>query len=80
MTAVKFGPFYPSPWEDFGYDVSNFKGICGHYGKMEEFAALLLSLHKQGTVHFCNIGLLVIVTKGKHDHIMSLLYLGVCLD
>lgn len=48
VTAVNLGPFYPSPWDDFGYDVSNFQSICGHYGKMEDFTALLLSLHKQG--------------------------------
>lgn len=50
MTALNLGPIYPSPREDFGYDIYDFKRVCGHYGTMDDFVALLVALHKQGTV------------------------------
>jgi glycosidase len=49
VSALSLGPMYPSPVKAFGYDVINFKAICpGHYGTMEDFDALRLSLHKSG--------------------------------
>lgn len=52
---MNLGPFYPSPREDFGYDIYDFKSVCGVYGTMDDFATLLVALHKQGTVDNDNI-------------------------
>ncbi|GGF29140.1 alpha-glucosidase [Halobacillus andaensis] len=41
-------PVYPSPNDDNGYDISNFKGIMNEFGTMEDFDELLNEIHKRG--------------------------------
>jgi alpha-glucosidase len=37
--AVWVSPFYPSPMADFGYDVSDYKGVDPVFGSLEDFDA-----------------------------------------
>ncbi len=34
---VWVGPFYPSPWKDGGYDISNYKAVNPRFGTMDDF-------------------------------------------
>jgi alpha-glucosidase len=47
IDAIWFSPFYPSPMFDFGYDVSDFKGIDPVFGTMADFDLLLAEAHKR---------------------------------
>jgi maltose alpha-D-glucosyltransferase/alpha-amylase len=40
-------PFYPSPFRDDGYDISDFKGIHPSYGTLADFKAFLREAHKR---------------------------------
>ncbi|KAI8125284.1 Maltase 2 [Lucilia cuprina] len=42
ITATWLSPIFQSPMVDFGYDISNFKGIHSEYGTMEDFEELIL--------------------------------------
>lgn len=46
--AVWLTPVYPSPFRDFGYDISDFCGIDPGYGTMADFDRLLGLLHQRG--------------------------------
>ena len=46
--AIWFSPLYPSPWEDCGYDVSDYRDIHPAFGSMEDFDRLLSECHKRG--------------------------------
>jgi glycosidase len=48
IDAVWLSPFYPSPQEDFGYDITDFKSINPEYGTMEDFNELLETFHENG--------------------------------
>ncbi len=37
ITAIWISPVYPSPMADFGYDISDYKGIHPLFGSMEDF-------------------------------------------
>jgi alpha-glucosidase len=41
IDAIWISPFYPSPQEDFGYDITNFIEINPEYGTMNDFDELL---------------------------------------
>ena len=41
-------PIYESPFEDAGYDVSDFCAIAPRYGTMEDFSALADAIHARG--------------------------------
>ena len=41
-------PFYPSPNDDNGYDISDYRGIMSIFGKMEDFDELLEKVHARG--------------------------------
>ena len=41
-------PFYPSPYKDDGYDISDFVNIHPDYGTLEDFKALVDAAHERG--------------------------------
>ncbi len=41
-------PIYPSPLKDDGYDIADFYGIADMYGDLEDFRALLSTVHQRG--------------------------------
>jgi alpha-glucosidase len=47
VDAIWISPFYPSPMKDFGYDVSDYRGIHPLFGTMEDFDHLLAELHSR---------------------------------
>jgi alpha-glucosidase len=46
--AVWISPFFTSPMKDFGYDVSDYRGIAPLFGDMEDFDALIARAHELG--------------------------------
>ena len=48
ITAVWISPIYPSPMADFGYDISDYKGIHPMFGNMQDFDELLQLAHSNG--------------------------------
>ena len=47
VSAIWLLPFYPSPWKDDGYDISDYTGIHGAYGNLRDFKRLLREAHKR---------------------------------
>ena len=45
IDAIWFSPFFPSPQEDYGYDISDYKAINPEYGTMTDFDELLAEAH-----------------------------------
>lgn len=45
IKAVWLSPIYPSPMADFGYDISDYKGIHPLFGNMADFDELLEEIH-----------------------------------
>ena len=41
-------PIYPSPMEDFGYDISDYCGVDGIFGTLTDFDQLLKAVHERG--------------------------------
>ena len=37
VDAIWLSPIFPSPMRDFGYDVSNYKGVDPLFGTLEDF-------------------------------------------
>jgi alpha-glucosidase len=48
VDAIWISPIYPSPMKDFGYDVSDYRGIHPLFGSMADFDALLAAAHARG--------------------------------
>ncbi|MCS0497048.1 alpha-amylase family glycosyl hydrolase [Ancylobacter sp. MQZ15Z-1] len=48
VDAVWLSPFYASPQEDFGYDVSDFRTVQPEMGTIEDFERLRDALHERG--------------------------------
>lgn len=46
VTAIWVSPIYPSPMADFGYDISDYRGIHPVFGAMSDFDDLLREAHK----------------------------------
>ncbi|MFP4485092.1 MAG: maltose alpha-D-glucosyltransferase [Spirochaetaceae bacterium] len=47
VSAIWLLPFYPSPWKDDGYDISDYSGIHQAYGTLRDFKRLLKEAHKR---------------------------------
>lgn len=47
ITALWISPVYPSPMADFGYDISDYKGIHPLFGTMQDFDELLAKAHQK---------------------------------
>ncbi len=45
---IWINPIYPSPFIDNGYDISEYQGILGKFGTMEDFDLLLTEAHQAG--------------------------------
>ncbi|HTF81622.1 MAG TPA: alpha-amylase family glycosyl hydrolase, partial [Cytophagales bacterium] len=48
IDALWLSPIFPSPMADFGYDISDYKGIHPMFGSTEDFDALLKEVHNRG--------------------------------
>jgi len=48
ITAIWFSPLYPSPWADYGYDISDYRNIHPAFGTMEDFDRLVAECHGRG--------------------------------
>ncbi len=45
VTALWLLPFYPSPWRDDGYDISDYTSVHPAYGTLEDFQLFLREAH-----------------------------------
>jgi oligo-1,6-glucosidase len=48
VDAVWLNPIYQSPYDDGGYDISDYKQIHQEFGTMDDFDRLLTGLHQRG--------------------------------
>jgi oligo-1,6-glucosidase len=48
VDVVWLSPVYPSPWDDGGYDISDYQGIDKTYGTLADFDRLLAEVHGRG--------------------------------
>jgi glycosidase len=48
VDAVWLSPFYPSPMEDFGYDVADYTDVDPLFGDLADFDSLLEGCHARG--------------------------------
>ncbi len=48
VDAIWLSPFSPSPMKDFGYDVSDYRGVDPDYGTLNDFSNLLQQAHDRG--------------------------------
>src|SRR5438067_13529461 len=47
-TCVWLLPYYPSPWRDDGYDVSDYRGVHPAHGSVQDFRAFVAEAHRRG--------------------------------
>lgn len=45
VSAIWLLPFYPSPWRDDGYDISDYSGVHPAYGSIRDFRRFLNAAH-----------------------------------
>ncbi|MCF8257048.1 MAG: hypothetical protein K9J06_05820 [Flavobacteriales bacterium] len=48
FTAIWFSPFFSSPQQDFGYDISDYRNISPEYGDMAICEKLISEVHRRG--------------------------------
>ncbi|MEA2601952.1 MAG: maltose alpha-D-glucosyltransferase / alpha-amylase [Acidobacteriota bacterium] len=48
VTAIWLLPFYPSPWRDDGYDISDYTSVHPAYGSLEDLKVFLDEAHARG--------------------------------
>jgi maltose alpha-D-glucosyltransferase/alpha-amylase len=47
VTAIWLLPFYPSPFRDDGYDISDYRGIHSSYGTQRDFHTFIREAHRR---------------------------------
>jgi maltose alpha-D-glucosyltransferase/alpha-amylase len=47
VTAIWLLPFFPSPWKDDGYDISDFRNVHSAYGTLRDFQYFLKEAHRR---------------------------------
>ncbi len=47
VTAIWLLPFFPSPWKDDGYDISDFRSVHPSYGTLRDFQAFMKEAHRR---------------------------------
>lgn len=48
VDALWISPFFPSPKKDWGYDVSDYRGVDPEYGTLDDFRELVATAHQKG--------------------------------
>jgi maltose alpha-D-glucosyltransferase / alpha-amylase len=48
VTTLWLLPFFPSPWRDDGYDISDYTSVHPAYGSLRDFQAFLSEAHTRG--------------------------------
>ena len=48
VTCIWLMPFFPSPWRDDGYDISDYESVHPSYGTIDEFRQLMAEAHARG--------------------------------
>lgn len=48
INMIWLSPFYPSPMEDFGYDISDYCNVAEEFGTLDDFKELVHEAHKRG--------------------------------
>jgi oligo-1,6-glucosidase len=48
VDVVWLSPIYPTPWDDGGYDISDYQDVDERFGTLADFDALLASVHRRG--------------------------------
>jgi len=48
VDAIWLSPFFTSPMDDFGYDVSDYKGVDPMFGDLADFDRMLSAAHRRG--------------------------------
>jgi oligo-1,6-glucosidase len=48
VDVLWLSPFYPSPQDDYGYDVADYQGVDEMFGTMDDVDALLAAVHERG--------------------------------
>jgi alpha-glucosidase len=48
VDALWLSPFYPSPMHDFGYDISDYKGVDPVFGSLEDFDRVVAGARERG--------------------------------
>ncbi|KMQ76655.1 alpha-amylase family glycosyl hydrolase [Marinobacter subterrani] len=48
VDAIWLSPFFTSPMKDFGYDVSDYRGVDPIFGTMDDYRALVAEAHRLG--------------------------------
>jgi alpha-glucosidase len=55
IDAIWITPFYPSPQVDFGYDISDYRGIDPQFGTMADFDRLQAEANRRGIRIICDL-------------------------
>ena len=48
VDAIWLSPFFTSPMKDFGYDVSDYRGVDPIFGTLDDFRTLVAAAHERG--------------------------------